>query len=365
MLRCIIYLLAATWLSTEASVLQAANIAPQRFPVQCGRPGVFVPYASDGPIDQSNDKITRIIVGIHSSGFDAEKCLRALLLAASKVRGATESTLIVTPQFFDVNAIKQPIPQGLLAWKVSPYRGSSLACIGPQKEGIGFSAYDVMNQLLPAVANLERFRNLKTVVVCGHSAGGQMTQRYAITSKFRPPKGVSVRFVASGASSFAYLDSKRPRQQGQEIVFEELPSEFLEKYPNYNNWGYGLDARYRAFRRASDDYLRQRYAKRRVLYLCGSEDNNPNDSTLSKAYGALLQGRQRLERMKLFFAHLIDVYGEDIKKTHAMAIAEGVNHNGFDAYASNAGLKFLFDHSHTDTDKDGETDWEEWLAGTE
>lgn len=347
-----------------ADSLSAANIAPYRFPVKCGKPDVFVPYAATQPIDRSNPKINRLIVGIHSSGFDAVKCLTALQQAAAKVKGATESTLIVAPQFFGVNSIKQQIPNGLLAWKVSPYRGSSLACIGPQKEDISFSAHNVMNQLLTNIANSDRFPNLKTVVVCGHSSGGQMAQRYAITSAFRPKKGVAVRFVASGPSSYAYLNEKRPRQ-GSPVTFESLDGEMLEKYPLYNNWGFGLENRYQAFRRAKDDYLRQRYASRRVLYLCGSKDNNPNDPSMSTNYGAMLQGRNRLERMKLFYAHLIDVYGEDIKKTHAMAIASGVDHNGFKAYASPAGLKFLFDSSRTDSDKDGKTDWEEWLAGSE
>lgn len=343
----------------------AADVAPRRFPVKCAKPGAFLPYASTHPIDGPDPKIKRLIVGIHSSGFDAVKCLTALRQAAAKVRGATETTLIVAPQFFAVDAVKQRIPSGLVAWKVSPYRGSSLACVGPQKEGLALSAHHVMNQILQKIVDRKQFPNLTTVVICGHSAGGQMTQRYAITSAFRPPEGVSVRFVASGASSFAYLNEKRPRQKGSKVSFEPLTGAILKKYPNYNNWGYGLENRYRAFRRAKDDYLRRRYATRRVLYLCGSRDNNPQDRTMSTAYGAMLQGRHRLERMQLFYAHLIDVYGEDIRKTHAMAIASGVNHNGFEAYASRAGLKFLFDHSRIDSDNDGTSDWQEWLVPSE
>ena len=348
----------------SVATMSAAELAAGRFLVDCERPDVFVPYASSQPIDQHSTKIDRIIVGIHASGYDAIKCLSSLSHAASKIRGARETTLIVTPQFFSVDAIQQRIPNGMLAWRVSPYRGSSLASIGPENEKFTFSAYHVMNQLLSHVANLERFPNLKHVVICGHSAGGQMAQRYAITSLFRAPKGVSVRFVASGASSYAYLDAKRPRQSGSKVLFEKLPDELRAKYPKYNDWGFGLDERYQAFRRAQTDYLRNRYAKRRVLYLCGSEDNDPNDSTLSKTPGAMLQGRNRLERMRFFALHLVDVYGQDIEATHAFGIARGVKHNGFDAYASTEGLKFLFDYSREDSNGDGKTDWEEWIAGS-
>ncbi len=338
-----------------------ADIASGQLPINCGKPDAFVPYASNHPIDKPNHEIKRLIVGIHSSGFDAIKCQRALGMAAGKVPGATGTTLILTPQFFGVDSIKQRIPDGMLAWRVLPYYGSSLACIGPRKEELVLSAHDVLNQILSTVVDHERFPNLKTVVVCGHSAGGQMAQRYAITSKFRPPRGVEIRFVASGASSYAYLDSGRPRQ-GKPVNFGPLEGELLKKFPAYNKWPYGLDDRYRAFRRAQSDYLRDRYATRRVLYLCGSKDNDPNDRSMSTAYGAMLGGRNRLERMKLFYLHLIDVYGEDIRKTHTTGVASGVNHNGFDAYASPMGLKFLFDHSRTDSDKNGKPDWQEWLA---
>ena len=359
--RYLIILVAMIECGVSGSLI-AADIAARRFSVQCRIPNAFVPYVSSHAIDQRDSNIDRIIVGIHSSGFDAAKCLTALHQAAAKVRDAKESTLIIAPQFWGVDAVRQQIPNGMMAWKVSPYRGSSLACIGPQKEDVAFSAYNVMNQLLAYVADLDRFPNLKNVVVCGHSAGGQMTQRYAITSAFRPPNGVAVRFVASGASSYAYLDEKRPRQ-GNSVTFEPLTGDILAKYPDYNNWGYGLANRYQAFRRAKDEYLRSRYATRRVLYLCGAEDNDRNDSTMSTAYGAMLQGRTRLERMQLFYLHLLDVYGEDIQKTHAMAVAAGVTHNGFDAYASREGLKFLFDYSRTDADRNGIPDWEEWLSG--
>ncbi|MBM83505.1 MAG: hypothetical protein CMJ78_23345 [Planctomycetaceae bacterium] len=348
-----------------ANLLSAADVAPSRFPVRCGRPDVWVPYASSQPIDKANSKIDRLIVGIHSSGFNAVQCLNGIRQAAAKVKGASESTLIVAPQFLTVDSIKQRIPDNMMCWHVSPYRGSSLACIGPDKDDIAFSSHNVMDQLLVHVANFERFPNLKTVVVCGHSAGGQMTQRYAITCAARIPLELSLRFVPSGASSYAYLDEKRPRKSGSRVTFRALEGEMLKKYPHYNKWGYGLDERYRAFRRAKEEYYRNRYATRRVLYLCGSQDNDPKDRSMSTNSAAMLQGRHRLERMQLFFKHLIDVYGEDIKKTHAMGVSRGVNHDEFRSYASREALKFLFDDSKVDSDKDGKTDWEEWLAGSE
>lgn len=340
--------------------VDAARIAPYRFPIKCSEKNAFVPYVSSHRIEQANRRIDRVIVAIHSSGFDALKCYRAIQGAADKVPGAKQSTLIVAPQFFDVNHIKERIPAGLIAWKVSPYRGSSLACIGPTKKGLAFCAYDAVDQMLTYLNDKKRFPNLKTLVVAGHSSGGQMAHRYALVGKYNSRNGVPVHFVPSAPSSFAYLTEERP-VLGTKNRFEKPGTAVIQKEPAYNNWGYGLAKRYRAFRRASDDYLRNRYRNRRVLYLCGGKDNNPNDRSMSKVGAAMMQGRHRLERMNCFYQHLIKVYGQDITKRHSLNIAPGVNHNGFDAYASPAGLRVLFGHDPRDSDGDGKSDWQEWL----
>lgn len=346
---------------TTAFAGHAARIAPYRFPIKCSEKGAFLPYVSSHLIGKSNAGIDRVIVGIHSSGFDALKCYTAIQQAAEKVRGAKTSTLIVAPQFFDVNSIKERIPAGLIAWKVSPYRGSSLACVGPAKKGLTLSAYDAVDQLLAFLNDKKKFPQLKTVVLAGHSSGGQMAHRYALVGKYNSRNGVPVHYVPSAPSSFAYLSEKRP-VLGSENKFAKPSPAAIKKDPAYNNWGYGLASRYRAFRRASEDYIRGRYARRRVLYLCGSKDNNINDRSLSKVGAAMLQGRHRLERVQFYYQHLIDVYGQDITKLHSLNIAPGVDHNGFRAYASPAGLRVLFGYDPRDSDGDGISDWEEWLA---
>ncbi len=338
--------------------IQAADIAREQFPIDCGQIGAFIPYVSSHPLDHGDNTIERVIVVIHSSGFDANKCYRAIQQAASRVPGARESTLVVAPQFFDVKFIREDIPPGLVAWKVSPYRGSSLAVIGPKKNDISFSAYGALDQLLPYIVDRGRFPELKHVVVAGHSSGGQMTQRYALVGRYTPGNGVRIRYVVSAPSSFAYLTPERP-VQGRSITFRVPDDSIVDGAPNYNNWGFSLKNRYRYFRRASEQYLLRRYRNRCVLYLCGGRDTDRNSSTLSRTGGAMLQGRDRLERLDLFFQHLLHVYGEGIKTHHAMAIAPKVDHNGFSAYASVEGRRFLFDSDKEGPD--GSSDWHQWL----
>jgi len=48
---------------------------------------------------------------------------------------------------------------------------------------IDISAYDIMDELVSFYMNTAKFPALEAVVIAGHSAGGQMTQRYAAMRK--------------------------------------------------------------------------------------------------------------------------------------------------------------------------------------
>ncbi|MBG88290.1 MAG: hypothetical protein CMO80_15490, partial [Verrucomicrobiales bacterium] len=63
-----------------------------------------------------------------------------------------------------------------------------------------------------------------------------------------------------------------------------------------------------------------------------------------------------------FYKHLIEVYGERIKKRHAKVLSDA-DHHGSRVYSCAGGLKVLFDHDPRDSDGDGKSDWEEWLEG--
>ncbi len=130
---------------------------------------------------------------------------------------------------------------------------------------------------------------------------------------------------------------------------ERLPNQFaisakriVAACPTYNNWGYGLDKPYVYFADLDAQTIAKRYAKRSVFYLCGSKDSDANDSTLGKSCGAMLQGRHRLERMRVFAAYLEYKYGQEIAGRHMFAIVAGVGHYGRGTMTSPQGLKVLF-----------------------
>lgn len=53
------------------SVAFGRQMAPLRHPVGEKAPDAFIPYMASQPLDQGNRRISRLLISIHSSGFDA------------------------------------------------------------------------------------------------------------------------------------------------------------------------------------------------------------------------------------------------------------------------------------------------------
>jgi len=331
----------ATCFAFCASSAAGQEIAPKKHLVGNKAPKAYLPYASNLPLEQSSKDITRVLVSIHSSGFDALQYLDNAEAAASKVRGATKETLIVAPQFFEKKAIPGRIPDDMLFWTVSPFRGSSRGAEGPNATTVSISAYEVLDDWLRDLADREKFPQLKDIVLVGHSGGGQMVQRYAVVGKFEPPDGIQARYVVSAPSAYAYPTGVRA-VPGRKLRFATPDKRKISACDNYNNWGYGLEKPYGYFKGVDPDTIRERYASRHLYYICGAKDADPKDAAISKNCGAMMQGRHRRERMQVFFAYLVHTYGDAIKRRHGIAIVPGMGHYGRGNMTSKAGLKFLF-----------------------
>jgi len=317
----------------------AIEIAPLRHSVDVA-PDAFVPYAASHSLTDSNRNITRIIIAIHSSGFDALQYYDNARKAASSVRGALPQTLIVAPQFFQQNAIPGAIPSGLLFWRSSPYRGSGRAAIGPDIEHASISAYAVLDVWLDQLAAPELFPSLREIVFVGHSAGAQFVQRYAMVGKFKPADSVTVRYVVSAPSSYAYTSNERFNIEKKRFVVPDDTT--TQQCPEYNNWGYGLNEPYGYFANDDLEAIAANYATKKVFYLCGNKDSDPNDKSIGKSCGAMMQGFHRLQRMQAFQAFLEFKYGRTVSRNHRFAVVPNVGHHGLGTMTSPAGLYALF-----------------------
>jgi pimeloyl-ACP methyl ester carboxylesterase len=155
------------------------------------------------------------------------------------------------------------------------------------------------------LANEKLFPNLQTIVLAGHSAGGQLVQRYAVAGKAPEtlPSRLHVRFVIANPSSYAYFSPERP-------VLDPSAREFAFALPiktcggDYDHWKYGLLEAPPYLASVDPEHIEQRYIHRDVIYLLGTADTDPNHPELDKSCSGELQGPSRFFRGKAYFRYL-------------------------------------------------------------
>ena len=123
-----------------------------------------------------------------------------------------------------------------LYWEVYPFWGSSKARYRGRKADV--SAFEVFDSLIGSIIGSQNFPNLRSVVIFGHSAGGQFVNRYAACSRFER-HGVAVKYVVMAPSSYLYFNKERVvRGTVDRFAVPDVASE------RYNRWGAGTEHLY-------------------------------------------------------------------------------------------------------------------------
>eukprot|EP01095_Lingulamoeba_sp_RSL-Kostka_P014995 TRINITY_DN6751_c0_g1_i2.p1 TRINITY_DN6751_c0_g1~~TRINITY_DN6751_c0_g1_i2.p1 ORF type:complete len:292 (+),score=59.87 TRINITY_DN6751_c0_g1_i2:15-890(+) len=150
--------------------------------------------------------------------------------------------------FWDTNGLKKKdlndITNTLNGWK-----GGGLSTIEYPNR---ISSYYVIDYLITQFENEMNFPNLNTILIAGHSAGGQVVQRYALVGNKTMTTNKRMRFVPANPSTFVYFNQLRPNLP--EIVNnnycdnETIPTyNYTFSVPktncfiDYNRWLYGLN----------------------------------------------------------------------------------------------------------------------------
>jgi hypothetical protein len=77
------------------------------------------------------------------------------------------------------------------------------------------SSFDILDQMLAILTDRNLYPNINKISMLGHSAGGQMVQRYAIMSLLAAAYDIhdvdyiKMQFVVANPSSYTYLDERR------------------------------------------------------------------------------------------------------------------------------------------------------------
>jgi len=261
-----------------------------------------------------------VLHGVLRNGDDYERSAETAVRAAGL---ASAGTIVIAPQFLNQTDVRaHRLPAETIRWEGNRWSGGDDSA-GP----IAVSSFAVLDAIVERLADRTHFPAMQEIVVAGHSAGGQLAQRYAVTA--RSPEaiaaGVHVRFIVANPSSYLYFDATRP-----------LPTTGCS---DFNDWRYGFvdHPRY-----ASDlpSAYESRYVARDVTYLLGGADVDPKDPDLDTTCAAEVEGPYRLARGLNYWRYLHERHPGGTAQS--VAIVPGVGHDHDGMFLSKCGLAVLF-----------------------
>jgi hypothetical protein len=309
------------------------RLASRLYTVHTAAGDAQLPLEASENLEREHADITRAVIIFHGKGRNVEGYFKALRSAAPDLRHA----ILLAPQFLREEDVKaHRLPKEVLRW----HEGSWSAG-WPAESPVAISTFAVIDALLSDLGNRANFPNLATVVLFGHSGGGQLLNRYAVVGTVPAAlaaAGIRVRFVIANPSSYLYFTDDRPQPDGTLAPYRGAPC------PEFNRWRYGplvapdyvVDTSPEAWQKRESAY-----AHSDTIYLLGEEDTDPKQRDLDTSCGGEAQGPERLDRGKAYFLYLKGRHAQDFHQQ--LWFVPGVAHVGSRMVESPCGVAAAFD----------------------
>ena len=283
--------------------------------------GRHLQYYANHALDVGSVDVVRAVLVIHGANRDADAYYENMWEAAAQ-EDAQFRTLIVAP-WFRIGA-DLPGPDEVFWDDNSDWKQGDLS-VAP-----AISSFQVLDEMLDVLHKRVAFPNLRQVIITGHSAGGQYVQRFGLASTTAAPLDMlPTLYAPANPSSYAYLNDERPLDGTYKKPIGCV---------GYNHWGYGLVQPNIYVKQTSPEQLRAQYRERRLVYLLGQLDTDPNDSLLDVSCAAMVQGAHRLERGLQFHGYLEYYFSTPV---HEVLVIPGVGHSSSGMFKS-PGVRQLF-----------------------
>ena len=342
-----LFVLSSTALAQRAvTPCTHATATCQRWITFGAGPARSMVYATH-PLDRANPAITRALIMVHGAGRNADHYFETST-AAGFLAGALDNSIIISPRFIagrdSASANEVMWPEGGVSWRAG----------GMSPNHPTISSFDFVDELVRKLADKRTFPNLTRIVVAGHSAGGQLATRYAMTNKVHGTRGVSISYVVANPSSYAWPAAVRPLPTGDadpvgadkaalgpdgEKVhgkFEYGPFD-TAKAPNYNRWPAGLENRSGYGAGPTNEQLIRQIVERPTTYLLGQVDVLPLGG-FDSSPNAMAQGPTRRARGEAFFKYVNETLGA---KHNAIIVSE-CGHNARCVFTTAVVLPVIF-----------------------
>lgn len=266
------------------------------------------------PLTTPNAHVRRALIMVHGTLRNADHYFTTATGAAF-LADALKDTIVIAPAIHSAEGTcKDALAPNEVSWSCG---GDSWRSGGVSASHPGLTSFDFVDEILRRLADKKVFPNLTTIVVAGHSAGGQFVSRYQMANTVHEGLGVRVVYVVANPSSYAWPDALRPapaddgapanavaawNSETLHETFSYAPFD-AAKAPGYDRWPYGFERRTGYAARLSDDQLRANLAARPTTYLFGQVDTLPLGGFDGSA-SAMAQGATRRARGEAFFKYL-------------------------------------------------------------
>lgn len=360
MIRRMLPLLALVAFGYATAEAQRAPAQPHRSPTPCttatpectefiavgAGPGRSLVYRNF-PLDVRNAAITRAVIVVHGAGRDADNYYRSAM-AGAFLAGALQTALVISPRMAsNASGCRDTLAQNEISWNCDTWRSG-----GPAVSDPAVTSFDLLDEILRKLARRDVFPNLAGIVVTGHSAGGQVTNRYGMSSKVHDNLGVPVQYVVANPSSYAWPTDERPTGPAAWPLQAGAPGFVPTVAPNaaafrslrdgrgcttYDQWPYGFKNRTGYVAALSDSQLTRQLASRPFTYLLGEDDILPL-SGFDGSCAAMAQGPTRQARGHAYAKYV----NERLGAHDTVVVVTGCGHNGRCIYTSEPWLRIAF-----------------------
>ena len=313
------------------------------------------------PLETKNENIKRAFVFVHGILRDADNHFRTAL-AAAFLANALDDTIIVAPRFAsnsnapgnEAGTCRDTLASDEANWICENQRPDTWRTGGGEIAGNKLSSFDFMDEILRRLARKELFPNLKTIVVAGHSAGGQFVIRYEMLNQVHDKLGIPISYVVANPSSYAYVDSLRPTASAFPATVSPtaqsapaspssnplpafLPYVDAKNCTGYDTWPYGLRSRTGYFSTLPDEQITKQLVARPVTYLLGEADVLPL-GVFDTSCPAVAQGPTRLARGLAFHKYV----NETLHAHHSVIVVPFCSHSQRCMFTSDVALPIMF-----------------------
>jgi len=324
-----------------------AQVSEHRITLEKDGNQLQMPYFRNFPLDKYNPNIQRAVIVHHGASRNPDDYFSFVENAAQTV-GCQDTTIIIAPHTLterDLRTYDLDDDEKIVFFSGGWRQGDNSLDTENHPRPFTASNYEFYDEMLTQLADRQVFPNLKKIVFTGHSAGGQVTNRYAAGTKVPDtilrPAGIEILFVVANPSSYVYFSPER-RVAGTLDQFALPTAAELEKAPRYNRYIYGMEGLNDYMSAAGVDLIYNQYQRREVYYLLGEQDRG--SASLDSSASAMLEGSYRYERGRIYHNYVQHVFGPGTAYLHKKAVVMGLAHDGNGMYNSQQGLRLLFDY---------------------